>query len=563
MRFLLALGAVACLLFPVPALATSQTPQLPSSSLVLELDSVLQLIRHVHPAPYRRIPQAAFDSQARQLRAEIPRLTEERAVAGMMRLVASLRDGHTTLLPSAAGGFDRWLPVRFYRFTDGVYITAIDSSRATLAGARVLRIGRLPAAEALDSAASLMGYDSDPMRQEVGALMLSSPAALHALGITPDSLSATFVLETRANGLQTVQIGAVQGSPDMGWRFWGEMFGPILSTRDRYGSGYVSAIAHERPLQYRTLDPAMPLHLRYRLYYYFAPLSPQGGVYVQINFLQEDPRESFADFRKRLWAYVDSAGVDRLVLDLRYNSGGNGDLNLPFVHEIIRHTSIDRPGHLYVLLGRKTFSAAVMLAAELATHTEAVFAGEASGAGANHAGDAITVTMPRTGMQLGVSTLFWQLGHPADTLAYIPVSAATPFSAADYYGLRDPALDVVLGGGARPLTGILQGEGAAAARSAYAERRARYAGYPWWRPFDERRMNETGYELLAAGRVADAVAAFELNTAEHPGSWGWWDSLGDGYSRAGALAQAREAYARALSLNPNADDTRAKLTALK
>ena len=76
-------------------------------------------------------------------------------------------------------------------------------------------------------------------------------------------------------------------------------------------------------------------------------------------------------------------------------------------------------------------------------------------------------------------------------------------------------------------------------------------------------MNWLGYELLKKDDYDKAIAAFELAVADHPGSAGALDSLGDGYAQAGRRAEAITAYQRALLLDPTAAGTRRKLAALE
>jgi hypothetical protein len=106
-----------------------------------DLRTIVRTIDSVHPWPWRRISADSFHRLARWLHTAIPSLSEDRFVTLMMALVASLRDGHTTLFPTGRAGFDRWFPVRLFRFSDSVVVVAADSDHADLPGARVVRIG--------------------------------------------------------------------------------------------------------------------------------------------------------------------------------------------------------------------------------------------------------------------------------------------------------------------------------------------------------------------------------------------------------------------------------------
>jgi Flp pilus assembly protein TadD len=64
-------------------------------------------------------------------------------------------------------------------------------------------------------------------------------------------------------------------------------------------------------------------------------------------------------------------------------------------------------------------------------------------------------------------------------------------------------------------------------------------------------LNELGYELIGAGKTADAVALFRLNVAEFPEYANGYDSLGEGYALMGDTQLAIESYERVLELDPD------------
>ena len=70
-------------------------------------------------------------------------------------------------------------------------------------------------------------------------------------------------------------------------------------------------------------------------------------------------------------------------LDTLFNTGGNGLTMIPFINEIIKRDQINRLGGLYTIMGRRTFSAAVLLIAELMIHTKVLLVGEPAGAAQN------------------------------------------------------------------------------------------------------------------------------------------------------------------------------------
>ena len=62
----------------------------------------------------------------------------------------------------------------------------------------------------------------------------------------------------------------------------------------------------------------------------------------------------------------------------------------------MRCDAVDRDGHLFVLIGRRTFSAAMNCASLLELHSKATFVGEPTGSRPNFVGESTYFTLPCT-----------------------------------------------------------------------------------------------------------------------------------------------------------------------
>jgi CubicO group peptidase (beta-lactamase class C family) len=66
----------------------------------------------------------------------------------------------------------------------------------------------------------------------------------------------------------------------------------------------------------------------------------------------------------------------------------------------------------------------------------------------------------------------------------------------------------------------------------------------------ENSINSTGYQLLAANKLPDAIRVFQLNVELHPQSWSVYDSLGEAYMNDGEKVLAIQNYRKSLEMNP-------------
>jgi hypothetical protein len=308
-------------------------------------------------------------------------------------------------------------------FTDGLYILDSDSARASLRGARIVAVAGRPVAEVARALDPFIPSDNSMWRLHLLPQFLRSPEYLHAAGVSADLTSPLAVTIERAPGRkEEVRIPAV--------------------ARDGTGSGGGGA-SPRLPGE----DTTRPLPL-YRSLEDNYSLVDLGGsprlLYVRLRQIQNaEGGPTLAQFAERLFAYVDSAAVDRLVLDVRGNGGGDNYLNQPLVHGLIASQRVNRPGQLFVITDRGTFSAAVSLVADLERNTHALFVGEPTGAGPNSYGDSKRVTLPASGLVVRISALYWQHSDPRDPRPWIAPDLPAPVSFADHLARRDPALETI------------------------------------------------------------------------------------------------------------------------
>ena len=536
-----------------PDRQAATAPSSDSSSVRQWREDLAYLSRELprrHQNLFHTISRQQFDSALAALDRKLPGLARHQVIVELARLVALVGDGHTNVAPTRDPkiGFQTY-PVRLYLFKDGLFIRGTLTAQADLVGAKVLRIGRHTADEAYLAVRELIGRDNEMNARFFAPFLLAMPEVLHAIGAIDEPGAVPLLLEQA--GTRTVAVLRPSGpalmmpsDTDVSWMQedgWVDMRGP-----DGPGT----------PLWLRG-DPRDPLRLEY--------LPESRTAYVQYNKVGDAPAETIADFAERLRAFVDSAPVNRVVLDLRLNRGGDGTLNQPLVLSLIRSPKLEGPGHLFVIIGRSTFSAAQFLVHDLEEYTDAVFVGEPTAGKPNSYGDSRRITLPNSGITVRASVYHWQRTHPLDTRPWKGPDVAAELTSREYRANVDPALREILAWKPEPSLAERMRDAFAAGDSAGALRlHLTYKTDPRHAYTDtEVELNALGYELLRQGRHQAAIAVLQLNSADHPGSSNAFDSLGEAYMEAGRREEAVRSYERALALDPANENARQMLQKLR
>jgi hypothetical protein len=398
---------------------------------------------------------------------------------------------------------------------------------AEMVGSRVVKINNLKVDEALLAVGKLVARDNDWGVREMSPVYLSIPEILSGLKIVDDKQKLKLTLETGGKE-KTFEV-----KPSATF----EEFRRPPATWEAMNS----KAKNSAPLYQKN-----PGEL-----YWFEYLKDQKIVYVQHNAIANKQDEPVADFYKRVMNFVAANEVEKFVLDLRFNGGGNNYLNRPVVIELIK-SKINERGKLFVITGRQTFSAAQNLVNEIEKYTNATFVGEPTAANPNHFGDAAAINLPNSKLVVRASTLWWQDFDERDRRTFTAPEIAAEMTSADYQSNIDPAMEAILN--YKP--GTSYADVVAEARnnrdiSVFIKKYRDFRNNPQRKFINtEDRMNQFGYQLLEAKRIDDAIEVFKLNVEAYPQSANVYDSLGDAYQAAGKKEEAIKAYEKALSINP-------------
>ena len=516
-------------LFLLIAAAAAQTglPPMDAAKWRQDLRYFAAQAPKVHKNLFHTMTREQFETAVSNLDRRIPELNDDQVVAELERIVAMIGDGHTGMpLMEAPLDYPR-LPLHFGLLADGMLVRAADPKYAELVGGRVVSIGGQSTEKVVAGVSELVPRDNEMTIRAHIPLFLATPAILHGLGIVSSATEVPIVVEKDGR-----KVGAnVAAEP--------------LPPEKRHG--WVPD-----PRWVQVAGDHLPLWQRHPGDYFWYQYLPESRtLYVQWNAIADKKDETVADFFHRVFEYAATVPVERLVLDLRLNGGGNNYLNTEPIKDILR-SPLNQRGKFFVLIGPWTFSAAQNLTNILHRYSEAVWVGEPTGEHPNMYGDPARIALPNSKIKIYLSTLWWQDLDERDKRQWQAPDVTVEPTIRDFDAGRDPVMEAVLRWQNRPslvetLRAAAQRKDPAAIQPAFRAFRAdpanKYADV-------ERDVNNLGYELLGTGDTQGAIEVLKANVEAYPQSWNVYDSLGEAYMKAGQKALAIEYYEKSLKLNP-------------
>lgn len=486
-----------------------------------------------HQNLFHTMKREQFDAAVKQLDERIPSLADHQILIELMRIVAMIGDGHTHVRVTQQ--FKSIYPLRLYLFKDGLFVQAADPQYRDAVGARVVKIGNLSTTEALNRVREIAWRDNEMGIKSIAPRLLVVPEVLHALRIADNLESAEFVLEKegRETTLKLKPTGQL-----------GQLLNQAAS------SSWVDARSAAKSVTPLWLtDP--------QNYFWFEHLKEPNLVYVQYNAVQNKPAahgkpgETVDEFFTRVFDYIETNHVDKLVLDLRLNGGGNNYLNLPLTIGAIK-SRVNQRGKLFVITGRETFSAAQNAVNELEKYTKAIFVGEPTAGAPNHFGDARPVQLPNSKIVIQASTLWWQDQDPRDRRPWTAPEIAAELSSTEYMANVDPAMKAIMSYVPGSTIGEMIDEALKSTNvQSFTKKYRTFKSDPAHIYVEtENAINQLGYNLMGRSRIDDAIEVFKLNVEDYPRSANVYDSLAEAYLNKGDKAAAIKFYEKAVATDP-------------
>ncbi|NOT31409.1 MAG: hypothetical protein HOP15_13260 [Planctomycetes bacterium] len=382
-------------------------------------DDALHLVAEIerlHPKPFFGCPQADFEAGVDAFFGSIEGASEPRALVELMRLVALLsqkgRDGHTGVWPLKA----RYLPLRAYGFADGWFVVEADPEQGEWIGAELVSVAGVPVGEACKRLAPLLTSDNEwNLRLKLGQALACADVLVGAeLGTDPARARIELVRDGKRSALELAC--RERHLHDL----WG---GFNLPTR----AGVTWLEGREQAYRLQVLEP-------------------ERALYVQFNEVTARAGDGklLTDFAAELVRTFEERKLAKVIVDVRSNRGGDNTTFGPLI-AALQTPSINRPGVLFGLIGRDTFSAAGNFVTVLERDTKAILVGEPTGGAPNQYGDAKPVPLPNhPDVMVQVSTRYHQFGAPGDERLTHEPHLAVPLRSSAFFAGQDPVLRAAL-----------------------------------------------------------------------------------------------------------------------
>lgn len=359
-----------------------------------------------HKNLFHTVSREQFERAVAELDTAIPSLQDYQIIVGMLQITAMIGDAHTYVhLPQTF----KLYPLSLYWFGKDLRVVRAAPEYKQALGARVVKIGGMTIEGVNARVRSLLSQDENEwfvLNNSPG--LIGRPEVLHTLGIVPDVGHAAFTFEDEEGKQFALDIRPVVLDPNV-------------------NSLWLRAASSEPLYRQKQNEP-----------FWFTYLPDSQTVYV--NFKGYG---SLSENARKVFQFVDDNPTKRLVIDMRQNGGGDfTKVRSSLIPAIKERSAINKRGQLFVVIGRRTFSAAMTNAIDFRKETNAILVGEPAGERPNSYQENDEMKLPNSGLVVSYLTKYYKF-LDEDAPAVMPDKRIDP-NWLDYKAGRDPVMDWIL-----------------------------------------------------------------------------------------------------------------------
>lgn len=349
-------------------------------------------------------------------------LNDFQVVTKTQQLIAEFGDSHTSLDINQFISNKLKLPVHLYWFSDGLYILHTTNNNKELLGCKLVSINNIPIAEITDSLSTLYTVDNQAIIKNKIPQIISNIQLLEYFGFIKTKKDIEIKIKDSNNQLQSYTLQPAELRKNNRVIFKPES----LSSTIKYENVFFTGLFDSNQKIYHILYnkcKSKELEMEYG------------------DKVKAEKMPSFKEFEEKIFHTLNNNPVDKIVFDLRNNNGGNSSQGRELIDKLANYLKEKPSTKIYVVIGRKTFSSAILNAMYLKQLTNATFIGEETSGKPNHFGDIKYFQLPNSKLYINYSTKYFKTTNENMNTITPDIIVETSFS--DFTKGIDPVYEYI------------------------------------------------------------------------------------------------------------------------
>lgn len=398
------------LLFVLPACSISSTTIAIDPKLE-DLNYFCDTLEKRHKNFFARISKSEFEMEKQKIAEKTAEMSDSEFFYSLKHLLSLAGDAHTTVAFNdsqykhlSALGF------AIAKYSDDWYLMILEQENEQHLGSKLLAINDIDIKDIYNRAKEIMSYENEAWAENNFSNTINFREALEYLGIIEKREPIVLKVEDSNGNKELLEIKSMN--------------------EEQIKTAQLSRVVQKN-------TPKTVLRGIYS-----AMLINKDSYYIQYNSCQEAPDLPMKKFVSTVSEEIKGNSYKKIIIDLRYNSGGNSSIFEPMISELSKLQK-EKGFAVYTIIGKNTFSSAIINAIQINEELNNVLVGTPTGGNVNGYGELKSFELKNAPITVWYSTKYFELikGYEKDSL-YPDIYAEQSFE--DYLNGVDSVLEMIL-----------------------------------------------------------------------------------------------------------------------
>lgn len=330
-----------------------------------------------------------FENGLDEIKSQQSELSDFEIAIKLQQLIATFGDSHTGIDWANYIQKTKILPIKAMWFKDGIYIIKTTKKNKGILGKKIKGINGTDVSVIVDKLSALFTKDNEAIiRKNIPELLVKIQLLVYFNIIKDDKIEFEIETEQGKTENQLVEVEPMEKENTL------------------------------------TLNlKSIPNYLQNERKYFWSKYIKESGIYyiqynkclskeVELKYGNPENAEnlpSFVEFENEIFSTIENKKINKFIFDMRSNGGGSSSQGTALVEKLSKIENINQKGKLYVIIGRRTFSSAIINTLDFKNNTNAIIVGEETSGKPNHYGDVRSFTLPNSKLKVSYSTKFFKI----------------------------------------------------------------------------------------------------------------------------------------------------------
>ena len=340
-----------------------------------------------------------------RLKQNLENLRVYEIVIELAKIIATIKDAHTAIIFPQNYRF----PFDCFAFSEGICIIETNEDNKDLINCKIIAIEKMPIKLIFEKISEIISHEN------MQFVLSSFPEFL----VCADVLYGMNIINNPQKVLITLEN--IEG------KTFQRSFKPMK---------------YKDYIKLDIIKNNVPLYSQNSDKFYWSNFD-DGVLYINYSNCKNMEQQTVESFCEILKNFIENNEIEKIAIDLRKNSGGDSELFRPFLAWLAQNNSIiDGTIKLYVIIGRDTFSSALLNTYFIHFESNAIFVGEPTGGKPNCYGEVKYFELESSGLMIRYSTRYYKLIDDDNQMTFYP-DVNFKVSLEDYLNLKDPCMEYI------------------------------------------------------------------------------------------------------------------------